>query len=511
MTIRFKLLLFFLIQHFIFFIVAVFIYEFLMIPHSNKMDREAAFDKLKQIKNVIRSEVEHLDLLNKDWSVWDDSYAFIQDKNEQYRQSNLVPTLLDDIKVNTIAYFDTSDALVYIKDDGHIPRSSFMDASGHVLNAILGLKQYERGGIIALDGHYGVLSVHDIQSNGDNPDEPKGTLVMIRDVDHHLVERINKGVNVQISLAQASVDFQRVDENYYAKVVDDEQMLIGTYLQGFADDEKVFATIPFTRHQLIENKKLMVNVLIVSSVFGIVSLIISVVLLQHNVIAPLMRLGRHITRLRQKNRYDKSSLSRRNDEIGLIVKEFNHLIHTIKENHEMIERVSRVDALTGLANRMDLNEHLDKERREACRHRMDVSILMLDIDYFKNYNDTYSHVKGDEVLQRVADAIKQAGLRPRDYVARYGGEEFMVVLPKTHVDGSVIVAKRIMKNIEALQIEHASSGLEKKIISVSIGCLSLTPKKSQTIEEIINQADEALYAAKENGRDQYFLYRDIVT
>ncbi len=200
-------------------------------------------------------------------------------------------------------------------------------------------------------------------------------------------------------------------------------------------------------------------------------------------------------------------MDNRKDEIGLLAREFNILIEQIKSKNEMLAKMARIDAVTGLFNRLDLEERVEIERRYSCRKEKAFSILLLDIDYFKKYNDTYGHVKGDEVLRVVANTIKESILRPHDYTARYGGEEFIVILPESLEADSVTVAKRILKSVESLKIEHKSSLLEKKSISVRIGCLTLVAKKEQTQEFIINMADEALYLAKKRGRDGYAVYK----
>jgi len=257
---------------------------------------------------------------------------------------------------------------------------------------------------------------------------------------------------------------------------------------------------------VLESKKLVSYLFFLAGIFGVMSLLVSFYLMKKEIVKPLNRLVKHIVKIREDGTYIHSDLEERQDEIGTMAKEFNCLLEKLHEKNAELTLMARIDSLTGLSNRMDLEARFEKERAFSCREEKELSILMLDIDYFKKYNDTYGHVMGDEVLIAVADAIQSFGLRPHDYIARYGGEEFIVLLPETFISGAVVVAKRIIKNVEKLGIEHESTPLEKKIISVSIGCVSTIARKEDTQEYLINMADEALYTAKERGRDGYYIY-----
>nr|WP_175801843.1 sensor domain-containing diguanylate cyclase [Burkholderia anthina] len=162
--------------------------------------------------------------------------------------------------------------------------------------------------------------------------------------------------------------------------------------------------------------------------------------------------------------------------------------------------LARTDGLTGLNNRRSFAEVLDREWRRARRARSVFSLLFVDVDRFKAYNDTYGHQAGDDALAAVARCIGDNIRRPADTAARYGGEEFVVLLPDTSETGAAQIAERIRAAIDGLPLEHAGS--EYGHVTASIGLASWTPEHDAQAEAVIKAADEALYYAKANGRNR---------
>lgn len=162
-------------------------------------------------------------------------------------------------------------------------------------------------------------------------------------------------------------------------------------------------------------------------------------------------------------------------------------------------RLSREDGLTTLANRRHFNETLAREWAIAEREQLPVSLIFVDVDHFKPYNDTYGHLEGDNALRAVGKTLKSLVRRPADLAARYGGEEFVLLLPNTDTEGAMAIATEVRDAIDALQIPHRSSKAAKHL-SVSIGLSTLVPGNDNSISTLIDQADEGVYAAKRAGR-----------
>lgn len=185
---------------------------------------------------------------------------------------------------------------------------------------------------------------------------------------------------------------------------------------------------------------------------------------------------------------------------GPIYDERGHLIAVIETLRDLTEQ--KEDALTRLANRGAFDLGLEREWRRAVRNGHPLSMLMLDVDCFKLYNDSFGHPQGDVCLRSVASVIACHSQRSGDLVARYGGEEFVVILPGTDQDGALVVARRIHEGVAALQISHPKS-LVANHVSVSIGIATVNPKVGAGMaNQLIDAADAALYQAKEAGRNR---------
>lgn len=178
----------------------------------------------------------------------------------------------------------------------------------------------------------------------------------------------------------------------------------------------------------------------------------------------------------------------------------------LQKSNAELERLSSLDGLTGIANRRAFDHALEKEWKNALRNQTVLSLILIDIDYFKPYNDTYGHLEGDECLLTVARTLNKLATRPTDLLARYGGEEFVLIAPMTNTEGARQLAENMQKGIEDLAIEHSSSEANDRV-TISQGIATLTPTNDLDSSDIIHFADQALYQAKESGRNRYIIYK----
>jgi len=165
-----------------------------------------------------------------------------------------------------------------------------------------------------------------------------------------------------------------------------------------------------------------------------------------------------------------------------------------------LQELANHDGLTGIANRRAFDESLKNEWRRNMRDVQSLSLLMVDVDHFKKYNDHYGHLAGDECLKQVAKEMEKQMQRASDIVARYGGEEFAVILPNSTLDGAIVVAERVRAAIENLKIPFSDSSYG--YVTVSIGAASIMPSPKVDSWQLISTADAALYGAKESGRNR---------
>ena len=177
----------------------------------------------------------------------------------------------------------------------------------------------------------------------------------------------------------------------------------------------------------------------------------------------------------------------------------NHL--ELKQNRDELVRLARLDGLTGLYNRRTFDDVLEREWRRLARTGEPLSVIMIDVDHFKTYNDSYGHGAGDACLQRVADAARSSLQRPADVLARYGGEEFVALLPETKLEGALAVADAIRTAVAALDIPHASSTTAGQV-TLSLGTACTVPQPDGDAAKLLAIADQQLYAAKAEGRNR---------
>ncbi len=182
----------------------------------------------------------------------------------------------------------------------------------------------------------------------------------------------------------------------------------------------------------------------------------------------------------------------------------NTLVETTRKldsANQELQRLSALDGLTGIPNRRCFDDTVQIEWRRNARAASAISLAMIDVDYFKQYNDHYGHLAGDDCLRRIAAALQGTLRRPGDMLARYGGEEFVAILPATPLSGGLAIAQQLRDTVKNLQLPHGFSESEK-IVTVSIGVAASVPDFAGTPAMLIEAADEMLYKAKHMGRNQ---------
>ena len=180
----------------------------------------------------------------------------------------------------------------------------------------------------------------------------------------------------------------------------------------------------------------------------------------------------------------------------------NHI--KLKLKSDMLEELSMCDSLTHVPNRRNFDRSFEIKYKESLRDKVSIAVMMVDIDYFKNYNDNYGHGMGDDALIKVALALKSILKRPSDMIARYGGEEFVIILKDIDKNGVNKVASSLIKAVENLKIPHEYSKIQKHI-TVSIGASLKDAQEDTSKEDMLKNADNALYRAKNEGRNRFVI------
>lgn len=209
-------------------------------------------------------------------------------------------------------------------------------------------------------------------------------------------------------------------------------------------------------------------------------------------------MGAYLLRIRQ--------LKKREAELVRLVEDRTRRLaeanRKLEEANQTLQRLSNLDGLTGISNKRFFEESLDVEWRRAVRIDSALSLIMINIDFLRAYNDAYGHQAGDDCMKKVAGTLSSALSRAGDLVARYGGEEFVIILPGTALEGAKRVAEELRGGVEALGIPHKSSSVAK-IVTISLGVATAFPQREfLTCFQLIAAADDALYKAKQEGRNR---------
>ncbi len=181
----------------------------------------------------------------------------------------------------------------------------------------------------------------------------------------------------------------------------------------------------------------------------------------------------------------------------------------LEDANRELRRLVNLDGLTQVPNRRKFDESLPEEWLRGARNSHPLSLILCDVDLFKQYNDSYGHLKGDDCLKQIAKMIEKIPQRPADLVARYGGEEFVILLPDTPIEGAFQVAQRIQAAIRELAILHETSTINA-YVTVSLGVATIIPKNKVSSLSLLNAADEALYQAKKLGRNQIVINESLL-
>ena len=215
--------------------------------------------------------------------------------------------------------------------------------------------------------------------------------------------------------------------------------------------------------------------------------------------SPISQLTRTMNRLTDRHYEDEIIGTERKDEVGQMAKAMQLFRDTL-QRAEVLEKLVTSDSLTGIPNRRAFDKTREQEWARGMRSGLPLSFCMIDIDFFKQFNDHYGHGLGDECLKQVAGALRGCVQRPGDFVARYGGEEFAAILPATDQAGAVQFGQRLHDALAALKYPHAFSSVADHV-TISIGIATVVPRADLTPDMLLRSADEMLYAAKRAGRN----------
>lgn len=511
-----------------------FVQRFVVYPNFLELENHEAGQNLQRIFHAIDRENYHLERICRDWATWDDTYDFIISRSEVYKTSNLYDEALDSISVNVMIYCAEDGTIVWSNARDTVQKSALSlellkegrISPEHPLLTMTAEKEGVNGVINTERGPLLFATRRILRSDGSGP--ANGFLIVGRFVNPAMVKTLSEQTRISFEImypyveermacgasgvTSASID----DLDYFTKKDGKYVRVCGAY-----DDpagNPIFGIQYLFPREITQKGIASIRyamVLVVSS--GLIVLVMLNVLLQAVILRPLQKLTDHASRLRWEEDYAQRLDLRRNDEIGMLADSFDSMVQTVRERTEELKRaneqltlLSMRDALTGIPNRRLFDDTLKQEWRRAMRDKTPLSIILGDVDFFKDYNDAHGHLQGDQCLIAVAAAMQQQMQRPADLVARFGGEEFAVILADTDADGAGHVAQSLRRAVMELHLEHGHSDVAD-CVTMSFGVAAMIPLSEdgdQGMDELLQRADRAMYQSKRLGRNRVVIWSD---
>lgn len=465
---------------------------------------------IKRIKKSIQGEVKHLARLCKDWAMWDDSFEFVKDSHIGFVQSNLLPNTFSENQLHSIAFISPGGKFVYAKSFKNSKEVNFSFQERLIRfhrNRIFKTKKPKGQpfeGIMAhQDSIYLVVGLPITSSSGEQ--SSGGSIFMIRQLDRPL--KLNLERQMEVGFEMKFQSQSPSDTLILKRMISEEILEAISYIPLINPDHRLMisTSIPTTISE--RGRESIYSALLTT--LGAMFLILYLVhiILGRWVMVPISKVVKMSQNIRETQDYSQSIQYQSEDEVGELVAEFNTLNETIsfqletqQIQNEKLKHMARRDGLTGLYNRRTLDEVLIEEWRRHQREKLPLSIVLLDVDNFKLYNDHYGHPQGDEVLKSIAIKLNEALKRSGDKACRYGGEEFCLILPNTHVEGAKLIAERVREYILDLDIAHQYNAKIGRV-SVSLGVCSCLPGAQNSVAELLESADQALLEAKAAGKN----------
>lgn len=476
----------------------------------SRQEREDIVERAERLEELFSQQLKALSAPARDWSAWDDTYNYINKPNRHHESINLSAKTLDLVKFDKVVLWDASGKVRLHAD----MLGGLYNIQSETPPELV--MQFERSRQNPL-GECGILKLQTVPLlfcfNPVRSSEMKQPSNGFQLIGRYLMpSRMNE---LRLAMKQMLI------LHYERPNVSETLLLAGEYgptrigwnalgekqyeifkeIEGSDGKPAFWVRFVYERTRAEQSASIFARVLvwIVMALCAIVTFLYF--LLERVLVRRLSRLEGVVGQA-SKN-HDWGAVvphSDDRDEIGRLANGIGTLFQEMAKNVSQLEAESLEDALTKLPNRRSFDQKLDFYWLVCQRHRQPLTIMMIDVDHFKRFNDLYGHQAGDDVLAGVAKALRTELYRTTDFIARYGGEEFAVILPDAGCDDAIKIAERLRNSVELLQIAHAD-GLNEEV-TISIGLASCdVPRADWCGDDMLRNADIALYEAKADGRN----------
>jgi diguanylate cyclase (GGDEF)-like protein len=509
--IRLKLLLTFVVCFGLMAGISLPLLEHSMTTSYDAIERRDLTAHMARAVQSLEASLGNLQLQNRDWAVWTEMYDFAQRADAKWAGENLGMHAMDSADLSLVVVYgaqgQTLWTLTRARSGGRLALPT-LQASPYA--ALLKTQTTDgRCGLLSTDAGLMLTCWINITRN-DHSGDFVGTLVMGRLLDTVVQLRLREQVRLPMefqlgralppglmpwpaTLAPGALkvsDFYSDLEARTAHLYCRLQDLLGH------DAALVALDVPRDVHEQGERLYAQARQQLVLSALAIAGLLAIFV---HLLLVRRLRIfASQLVKLAEESDWQRRIRIRGHDELGLVASKVNVLLALIESQVQSLQSLSLTDALTGLANRRAFDARLALEHAREHRNERPLALLLVDVDYFKRYNDQYGHPAGDAALRAVADILRLSVSRITDLAARIGGEEFAILLPETDLGGAKALAERVRSNLQERALVHAGSSVSP-CLTVSMG---IAMAGSDTLAEFLSRADQALYRAKAEGRNR---------
>lgn len=492
-------------------------------PVFVQLEKDSAIKNFERVVSRFNEDSQSLDKLNTDWASWDDTYAFIQGEDDNYIEANLGTESFKNGSFDFMMFFDIEENLVWhgiyseaaddvVQNPQLVEQLSLQLARKYQANSFVPSSPEDHFmGLLVVNERPVLFSIRPILTS-DNQGPIMGYVVRGRRIDRGLISDYMQQTQVRFKLTPVEDMNADLDPQLSVSVSDSQTLEVSRYIYSNGIPV-LFLQSYYPRNISLQGKLAVQTALITSVVLGVILLVMQWYVLQLLVIGPISKLKETASSITESQDYRQRTSITSKDEIGGLSQQLNNMLDAIETREEKLQdalkelkHLSVTDSLTKIPNRLQFDSVSRIEWRRMCRDRMPLSIIMCDVDYFKQYNDFYGHIGGDDCLVTIASALATTVARPADLVARYGGEEFVLLLPNTDIQGAEFIAAKVMKHLADLDIPHSKSEVSNQV-TVSMGISSVVPDAGKSLRQLLTHADDALYEAKLTGRNRYISIR----
>ena len=475
-----------------------------LMEESIDIDKDIAAVEVKRINDNIQTTLNNLGKINRDWSNWDETYNFMIDQNPFYTQRNLEPETLANLNINYIIYIDSQNKpklqLGYDLENNEIITLQ-NDFFKEFIPAIENDDHISKELFVTTKNGFSLASIESIYQSSRN-ESSVGTLIIGKYLDEQTINGIGEERIAGLVLHEVK-SIAKPQKQVNVEVVSEHQMKGSISLKDYSKKSILEISFNIDRSFYIEKKKTVNNIAISLVLTGIIFVFLTIILLNRFIVNRIRNISEQLHDIHKEGNMNSRILytKKQHDEISKLEVSINQVLSSLEEKHNEVIQLALYDHLTGLPNRYAFYKEFDR-RTEASAEEL--IVLFLDLDGFKQVNDTFGHEIGDQLLKDLSLRIQLITKERNGLVARYGGDEFLVLFDQMNLRELEGVVQQILEDISG---EYKYTNFSA-FVTASIG-ICLYPRDGTTIEQVLNNADKAMYHAKDKGKNQYVFFHDL--